>query len=163
MAYFKGENIVSSKTNQQLKKLSLLKWDEESVLERVKLKEEIEFAYKAMKEEYSDFGQINISTGDIIFQNNLEIDLGNILCKVELVGGPHEEDSSLIYLEEEKVLFAGDAHSGDYYNRDGGIDPLKMKDYIKVLESIDFNTYIPGHNEPMDKDHIIGLLKTLIK
>ncbi len=162
MEFFKGETIVSRKTNDKLEYLKKLKWDKESVLKRLETGEEIEFAYNAMVVEYENFDDIKVSTGDIIFEDKLILDLGNDLCHIVLVGGPHEEDSSLIYLEKEKVLFAGDAHSGDYYHNEGKIDGEKMKGYIGNLEAIDFNTYILGHDNPIEKETIMMLLKKLI-
>lgn len=162
MKFFKGESIVSRKTNDKLKLLKTLKWDEESILNRVETGEEIMFAYKAIKAEYDDFDHIRVETGDIIFEEKLELNLGNLSCEMILVGGPHEEDSSVIYIREEKVLFAGDAHSGDYYNNDGKIDSFKMKNYIEVLRNIDFETYILGHDNPITKKKIIEILEGLL-
>lgn len=57
------------------------KWDEESVVKRLETKEEIEFAYNCMKKEYDTFDKISVSTGSIIFEDSLTLDLGASLAK----------------------------------------------------------------------------------
>lgn len=162
MDFFKGACVVSKKTNVKLEELKSLVWTEEELMKRVEMGEEIDFAYKAMKVEYENFEDIRLATGDIIFNEEIYFDMGGINCKMFLAGGPHEEDSSLILVEEEKILFAGDAHSGDYYNNKGAIDPIKMENYIDLLKSIDFKTYVLGHDEPMSKEDIIKVLEGVV-
>ncbi|MFD5023005.1 MBL fold metallo-hydrolase [Paenibacillus sp. NPDC058367] len=158
MHAFEGETIVSSATNEVLKRLKAWKWDEESVIKRLGTKEEIEFAYNCMKKEYDTFDKISVSTGSIIFEDSLTLDLGGITCQILKVGGPHEADSCVVYVKEAEVLFAGDAHSGDYYHGEGKIDPIKMKEYVEFLKNLSFTTYIPGHDAPMSKEQIISVL-----
>ncbi|MFE6078802.1 hypothetical protein ACFVQB_30585 [Paenibacillus sp. NPDC057886] len=90
-------------------------------------KEEIDFVYNCMKKEYDTFDDIAVSTGSIMFEDYLTLDLGDTTCQILKVGGPHEEDSCVVYLKEAGILFAGDAHSGDYYHGEGKIDPIKMR------------------------------------
>ncbi|GGH10233.1 MBL fold metallo-hydrolase [Paenibacillus segetis] len=158
MHAFAGDTIVSSLTNDKLQQLKSWSWDEESVLKRIETKEEIEFAYQCMKEEYDSFEEISVTTGTIIFENTLTLDLGWTTCQMMKVGGPHEEDSCIVYVQEAGILFAGDAHSGDYYHGEGKMDPIKMKEYIAFLEGTSFTTYIPGHGAPMSKEQVIQLL-----
>lgn len=124
MHAFDGETIMSSATNEALQRSKIWEWDEESVLNRLETKEEIEFAYNCMKKEYDTFDDIVVSTGSIMFENSLTLDLGGTTCQMLKVGGPHEEDSCVVYLKEDGILFAGDAHSGDYYHGEGKIDPI---------------------------------------
>ncbi|OMD38837.1 hypothetical protein [Paenibacillus odorifer] len=111
-----------------------------------------------MKKEYDTFDKISVSTGSIIFEDSLTLDLGGITCQILKVGGPHEVDSCVVYVKEAEVLFAGDAHSGDYYHGEGKIDPIKMKEYVEFLTTLSFTTYIPGHDAPMSKEQIIHVL-----
>jgi glyoxylase-like metal-dependent hydrolase (beta-lactamase superfamily II) len=121
-------------------------------------KEEIEFAYQCMKNEYDTFDEIKVETGTIIFENSLTLDLGGVTCQMIKVGEPHEEDSCVVYLKEAGVLFEGDAHSADYYHGNGKIDAAKMKEYVAFLSNLSFTTYVPGHNAPMQKEKSIQIL-----
>jgi glyoxylase-like metal-dependent hydrolase (beta-lactamase superfamily II) len=158
MYAFNGDTIVSSSTNQMLKKLKEMAWDEQSVLKRLETKEEIDFAYQCMKNEYNTFHDIQVETGTIIFENSLTLDLGGVTCQIIKVGGPHEADSCVVLLKEVGVLFAGDAHSGDYYHGDGKIDAAKMTEYVSFLNNLSFTTYIPGHDAPIKKEEIVQIL-----
>ena len=71
------------------------------------------------------------------------------------IGGPHSEDSLWAYLPEEKVLFAGDADSGDYYGLERQYDNMKLRKYIKRLEEKNFELYIHGHRPILKKKEIL--------
>ena len=45
-----------------------------------------------------------IGNADITFKDGLEIDLGGTNCIIENIGGCHSEDSSLVYIPEEKTI-----------------------------------------------------------
>lgn len=162
MNAFDGETILSRETNDKLNYLSSLKWDEVSVLNRLETGEEIEFAYKAMKNEYEDFDDIKVISGDIVFENSLTLNLGNKTCEIIKVGGPHEIDSSVLLLKEDRILLAADAHSGDYYNNDGKFDRDRLVRYIETLEALDFDLYVPGHDNPVSKETILLVLKRIL-
>lgn len=159
---FKNEVIASQLTNEKLEYLRQLKWDEESVLGRLETGEEIPFAYQAMKLEYEDFSDIEVGRGNLIFKDFLGLDLGGKNLEIIRAAGPHEEDSSLVLVKEDRVLFAGDAHSGDYYNNAGRIDRLKMSKYLELLGSLDFDLYVPGHDKPVGKELIMEVLSRFI-
>jgi glyoxylase-like metal-dependent hydrolase (beta-lactamase superfamily II) len=42
------------------------------------------------------------------FEDEVQIDLGGITCIIKHVGGDHADDSVVIYIKEEKILFLGD-------------------------------------------------------
>ncbi len=45
---------------------------------------------------------------DVTFDQRIEIDLGEVTCVVQHVGGDHAADSVIVYVKEEKILFLGD-------------------------------------------------------
>jgi glyoxylase-like metal-dependent hydrolase (beta-lactamase superfamily II) len=51
---------------------------------------------------------VEVAPADIVFQDGLEIELGGVTVQVRHVGGRHSADSSVMYVEPDRVLFLGD-------------------------------------------------------
>ncbi len=101
-----------------------------------------------------------LGNGDITFDSKLEIDLGGVNCIIENVKGDHAEDSCIVYIPSDKVMFLGDCLSPDFC---GGARSYSHKviDMINKIKKYDVNTYIAAHDEPIDKDEIHQYFKEL--
>jgi len=97
------------------------------------------------------------------FSGSLKFDLGRIYCEITEIEAPHSEDSVLIYVPEEKVVFIGDADCEDHYDNKGHYDKDKLESFISLIKEIDFNTYILGHDEPEMKEEVILYLMDELK
>jgi glyoxylase-like metal-dependent hydrolase (beta-lactamase superfamily II) len=51
---------------------------------------------------------VEIAPADVIFQDGLEIDRGRVTVTVRHLGGDHRGESSVMYVEPDRVLFLGD-------------------------------------------------------
>lgn len=149
MHAFSGTTITHTTTNGILKELTAWEWTEAAMAERLKSGAECEFCHTHMKIEYEDISEIKVVQADVEFSGDLTLNLGNITIEVTPVENPHSEDGAVIFIPEDKVLFAGDADTGDFYKLDGGYDQNKFYSYIKTAESIPYETYIHGHLVPM--------------
>lgn len=99
---------------------------------------------------------------ELTFTDRMEIDLGG--QKVELIytGSSHTEGSIMIYLPENKILFAGDILFTGYHPFIGDGD---MDGWIKVLDyimTIDVEKIIPGHGPISSKKDIEDMKNYLI-
>ncbi|MEG0693824.1 MAG: MBL fold metallo-hydrolase, partial [Oscillospiraceae bacterium] len=115
-----------------------------------------------IKIEYDNLSDIKVITSDIIFENQLTIDLGGVHCVLMQVTAPHTKDSVLVYIPEEKTLFIGDADCGDSYN-DGKCEQSKLMAFIHTIKTIDFDTYIIGHDKPETKETAMIYLQDELK
>lgn len=52
--------------------------------------------------------EVRIVRPDIVFQDMLEIQLGGVTCRIQHVGGDHSDDSCVVVIEPDHVLFIGD-------------------------------------------------------
>ena len=86
--------------------------------------------------EYIDNKRIVVVLSDIQFEEELILNLGGLTAKIFYTVSPHSEDTVLIYIPEEKILFLGDATSEDFFNN-GYRDKDKLKTLINLIESID--------------------------
>lgn len=152
--------ISSKKTDAYLRKVMTWEWTEKAMKARLKNGEDIEFCYEKMHEEYSDITAIQVRRPDISFEGTMTIDLGGITAELETIDTPHTRDALMVYLPQDKVLFAADAEYEDYYDNDSQYDPVRLQDYIHYLEQLDFDIYMRGHDDTsIPKENILQLLK----
>ena len=168
-------SIAGRDTNTILRKLSRLNWDEDSIKERIKKREEIVFCFEMMKREYGDTTKINVVPASIEFDKELHIDLGGVMVKLIHVSGPHSRDSVVLLVPEDNVLFLGDSHGKDLYsfpwhfdikNEDKFLsevdkipyDLIEKEKYKEKLLSLPFTLAIPGHSEAMKREELFSLL-----
>ncbi|MCK4427616.1 MAG: MBL fold metallo-hydrolase, partial [candidate division Zixibacteria bacterium] len=96
---------------------------------------------------------LKITLPDLVFDDRLEIDLGNLKVNLIHVGG-HTKDSSIAHIGPSKVLFAGDLiFQGRYpFMRDG--DSQKWLLALKKIRNLNFEVLVPGHGYICDKAEV---------
>ena len=71
-----------------------------------------------MKAELPSPREVRIAPAEIVFREGLDFELGRVRVLVRHVGGDHADDSTVMYVEPDGVLFLGDclyeAPSGGY-------------------------------------------------
>lgn len=157
-----GKTIACEITNERLKVMSKWQWTEEAMNQRLLTGEDIEFADINIRKEYKILQDIKVISADIVFKNDLEINLGGVVVILKNVIAPHSEDSVIVYVPEEKVVFIGDAYSIDFYNN-YNYDSVKLQSFINMLESLGFDTCFLGHSSPLKKTEIVEYLKSEYK
>src|SRR6056297_202991 len=151
-------SIACKRTNDILKNMTKWQWTDAAMKERLKAGEDIEFCDTMIRKEYPDLSEIKVETADIVFDENLSIDLGQITCKLMRLESSHADDCVVAYIPEEKIIFIGDIisedfHNGEVYYKD------KLESLIKDFKGIDFNTALFGHLEPFTKEELIEWLE----
>lgn len=152
--------ICHQLTENKLKWMQKLDWSDKSLDERVASGEETEFCSTMIKKEMPSREGLILGNGDITFDNKLEIDLGGTTCIIENVKGDHAEDSCIVYIPTDKVMFLGDCISPDVKS---GVHCYshKVVDMINKIMKYDVDTYIASHDEPLDKKEIHKYFKEL--
>jgi len=142
-------------TNEKLIEMAGYAWDDKSLDERVRDGREIAFCRDNIKIELPDRDGLEIASADIIFDDRLEVDLGDLTCRIENVGGDHSADSSVIYIPEEKVLFLGDCMNLDLYQPVWTFTTAKLYPLIDKILSYDTLYYVDSHYSPVTRDELI--------
>lgn len=153
MHHISGASIAHNKTNEFLnsEKKKLLNKD---YLDFLKNDDE------CLNKEYANNKEVVIVNSDLKFEGRLELDLGGITAIVFHTESPHSEDTVLIYIPEEKILFLGDSTSEDFFN-DGFMDKEKLKSLINVIEESDCEFCILSHTEPLRKTDLLNYLASI--
>lgn len=154
-----GLTLAGKATNEKLKLVKHWKWDEDSMKERVKVDLEIPFCDEKIKKEYKNLYEIKVSEANLVFSGKLSIDIGGTLCEAIEVIAPHSKDSTIVYIPEQGIIFAGDAHNEDLYEQSNNMDQDKRRKYHDFLQKLDFSYYFSGHSEVKEKEEILRILK----
>ena len=144
-----GLSIANRKTNEHLKEF-IEKQNEESEKEFLGLDPSI-------AKEYANNKKIVVVTADIMYDKEMIIDTGDLKVKVFETISPHTDDATLIYVEEEKVLFLGDSISGVFPTWIA--DPEISNKLADVIEELDVKYCLGGHWEMMNKQEQLAYLR----
>ena len=170
--------IAGRETDAWLRRMSQWSWDEDSMARRVETGEDIAFCCDMIRREYPDRSKIQVVPADLVFDGRLTIDLGGVRAELIHCKGPHSSDSVLCYVPEDRFVFLGDSNCKDLYGLNWecdievegsftaatealAYDPEKVRDYLALLESLDFTHCASGHSEVKTREHQIASLTEL--
>ncbi|WHX65941.1 MBL fold metallo-hydrolase [Peribacillus frigoritolerans] len=139
--------ICQEKTYKSIKDMQQLSWEDRALDQRVEEGTEIAFCADAIKLEHGTNREISLPLPDIIFEKTMTIDLGNITCVIEHVGGDHANDSCIIYIQEEKTLFLGDCLYANLYAEKWNYTAEQALLLLKKIEAYDAETYLLSHHD----------------
>ncbi|MCP1493543.1 glyoxylase-like metal-dependent hydrolase (beta-lactamase superfamily II) [Peribacillus frigoritolerans] len=154
--------ICQEKTYTNIKGMHQLSWEDQALDQRVEEGTEIPFCADAIKLEHGTNREITFPLPDIIFEKTMTIDLGNITCIIEHVGGDHAQDSCIIYVQEEKTLFLGDCLYANLYAEKWNYTAEQALLLLKKIEAYDAETYILSHHaRPCTRQEMEAELKLM--
>ena len=153
--------IAHEKTKMHLEKLMDYDWSDEALDNRVEKGVENQFCADMIKKEFGVERNITITLPNVTFKEQFEIDLGGIRCFVKHVGGDHSDDSSLIFVEEEKVLFLGDCLYPSIYTQQPQYKIDNVRHLIENIEMFDAEIYVLSHETPLPKADFMGYIMLL--
>jgi glyoxylase-like metal-dependent hydrolase (beta-lactamase superfamily II) len=136
--------IAHALTAEALRELAATDWTNEALDRRVAAGEASPEHAANVKEELPSPRSVRIATADIVFQEGLDFDLGEVTVQVRHVGGDHAADSSVMYVEQDRVLFLGDCL---YEAPSGGYTAERITRLTDAVLAFDAELYIEGHRE----------------
>lgn len=152
-------NIINYRTDEKLENIRyLIRRDEELNVE--KLGKVMYSTASNLKEQIDD--GLKLFRGDIIFSEKVEVDLGGIRCIIENIGGDHSRDSNLVYVEDEKVMFLGDAIYRDLDKEHKCYHIEIVKPLIEKIMKYDTDYYLTAHKPVYTKKEMHDHFKSLI-
>ncbi len=152
-------SLCSEKTQLKLKEMSDWDWDDLSMSQRIQTGEDIAFCDEHIRNEYKDRDLINVVYASETYVDEVELDCGDVRLKIFEMETDHTEDNTFVLVEEDKVLFVGDATSEDYHHGEAHYTKEKLSKLISKLEFLDFEKEVHGHDVVMKKEEILELLK----
>lgn len=134
--------IACERTQQHL--IEMTNWTEKEI-------NDFYMSDQCIREEYSSPIKIIPSLANIIFKNELSLNIGALDIKLIHVEGPHSDDSVLIYIPEDGMIFAGDSSAGDFSTPNISYDPILLEKYTKAITDMKFSCFLHSHRQPLNR------------
>ena len=144
-----GLSIANERTNLHLKEFKE-KVDREGTRSFLSLDPSI-------RREYAKDCPVVIVPADMVFDKSMVIAPGGLTVCLSTCVSPHTDDTTLVFIPEEKCLFLGDCISGVFPTWER--DPAETRQLIDTLRSIDAAYCIGGHWPVFDKHELIASLE----
>jgi glyoxylase-like metal-dependent hydrolase (beta-lactamase superfamily II) len=154
-----GKTVAGHLTNRKLNEVQKWEWTDEAMARRLQSGEDIEFCDRCIRLEYPDRNKIKVVRAGIEFTGAISIDLGGVRCEIREFNATHSADSVLVHVPEARVVFTGDADGEDFYQEQGKYNKVKLEEMIRVLEKIDVDIFVVGHDVPQSKMNVMSYLK----
>jgi glyoxylase-like metal-dependent hydrolase (beta-lactamase superfamily II) len=138
-----GLVIAHESTAEALAELAELDWSDDALDRRVAAGEASPEHAEHVKAELPSPRTVEVAPADIVFQDGLDIELGGVTVRVRHVGGDHCAESSVMYVEPDRLLFLGDCIC------DSPAGTLTAELALPLLDAIlgfDAELYVEGHN-----------------
>ena len=100
--------VAQASTADRLVTLATMDWSDEGLDRRVAAGESSPDHAAHVKEELPAPRVVEVAPADVIFRDGLAIELGGATVTVRHLGGDHSAESSVMYVEPDRVLFLGD-------------------------------------------------------
>lgn len=140
--------LAHVKTIKEIKRNRGYGWSDEEMGKRVEEGIEIEFCTSRIKLEFpNNRDEIEIKIPEIAFTNLIEVNLGGVDCIIEHVGGDHSEDSCIVYVPQDRVMFLGDCLYADLYTGDLSWTVEKLFPLLDSILKYDVDFYLEAHSD----------------
>ena len=108
----------------------------------------------SIRKEYEGGRKMIVVPADIVFEGALTIELGGCAVRLLQTGAPHTDDSTLVYVCEDKTLFIGDAACSPFRSevRDKTLSGV-LADRIRSTGAV---TCVEGHWQPVKTDDTLA-------
>ena len=111
----------------------------------------------SIRKEYEGGRPVVIVPADIEFNQTLRLDPGGLSVCLSTSVSPHTDDTTLVYIPEEKFLFVGDCICGVFPTWEK--DSQKTKDLIRTIEGIEAQHCLGGHWMLLTKEELLIALR----
>ncbi|MFF2755839.1 MBL fold metallo-hydrolase [Psychrobacillus sp. NPDC058041] len=146
--------IVNSQTNKMIKEWKSYSYDDSSLKQYVINNQMSSMCMKIIQTEMENRESFKLNSPDVIFENTLTIDLGNKVCILEKIKSTHTDDSTIIYIPDEKVIFLGDSAYGTTTNSLFHYKKSLLLPMIRDIQKYDSEMFLLGHESICYKDEM---------
>ena len=138
-----GVVIAHALTAERLFELAARDWSDDGLDRRVAAGLSPPQHAAAVKAEMPAPRTVEVVPADIVFEESLEIDVGGVTVHVQHVGGDHSPDSSVMFVEPDRVLFLGDC---TYASSQGVLTADSAFRLQDTILGFDAEHHVEGHH-----------------
>ncbi len=154
-----GQVIAHVSTAERLLELAATDWSDEALDRRVAEGHDSPQHASNVKEELPSPRTVEIAPADIVFHDALELELGGVTVHVRHVGGNHCAESSVMYVEADRLLFLGDCL---YASPAGTLTAEVALPLYDTILGFGAELYIDGHDASvLSRPDLEGLIEKM--
>lgn len=151
MNEYRDVTIITNRlTAQRLDIWRNYSYDDQSLGEYVESKTISTLCKMIIQQDIPDRDTFQLEKPDIVFDGSLQIDLGNKLCTIDTIRSTHTDDSTIVYVPDDKVIFLGDSV---YSTTSNSLFHYKASELLSMIEDIqkyDAQHFLLGHESICD-------------
>ena len=133
-------------------------WGPEYLKEETRRNPRLKKSYTARSKSIKDWGTFRIVLPENIFDKTESIELDGLTIQLEHVGGDHAEDSIVVKIPDDRVMFLGDC----FYP-----PPLHLRkpnsapsfDMLRRLQNEKYSLYVGSHDIPLTRGQLLKYLQ----
>lgn len=145
-------SIANHKTIEYIKAYQEITYDDEA-LGIAKQKGILnDFFVTSIKNDIEDRRNFQPLNAEVSFDGEMTIDLGGIICELRHVTSPHTDDSTIIYIPEEKTLFLGDSLYGKRIDGFNSFDDEVIFPMMDIIKKYEAEHFISSHEPAFGKN-----------
>ena len=111
-----------------------------------------------VRAEYPSADLITPSAAGIVFKDSLTINLDSLEIILRHVEGSHSDDSVLVYIPKDGMIYAGDSSAGDFSKPNIAYDPVLLEKYTDTVLNMDFSCFLHSHRQPLNREETAAFL-----
>lgn len=133
-------------------------WGIEFLNEEIKCNPKLTVSYNARAQSIEDWSTFQIVVPDDVFEKTKIIHLDKLTIELEHVGGKHAEDSIVVKVPQEGVMFLGDCYYPPplYLGEEDSVPSFEM---LRRLQNSAYRLYIEGHDKPFTRVELLKFLQ----
>jgi glyoxylase-like metal-dependent hydrolase (beta-lactamase superfamily II) len=149
-----GARVLAHRlTDARLGELAATDWSDEALDARVAAGVKSPEHAANIKAELPAPRTVRVARADTVFDDGLDLDLGGVTVQVRHVGGDHAADSTVMYVQQDRVLFLGDAlYESTGGEAGGAARTLTVERAFPLLDAVlafDAELYVEGHTDTL--------------
>lgn len=146
--------IAHEATEENISRYRNTKYDDTS-LEQAKMKGIYnDYAVRCIKKEIEDRDHFSVGKINAFYHDCMKIDLGNVICEILHIESPHTDDTTIVYVPDEKTMFLGDCLYGRMKDGVHYYDDKKLFQMIDSIEEFETDYYLCSHETLCPRDEI---------
>ncbi|WP_366289662.1 MBL fold metallo-hydrolase [Paenibacillus sp. AN1007] len=146
--------IVNRLTEQRLNEWRAYTFDDAALLKYVEGNRLSAHGMQMIQNEVPNRESFTLGRSGIVFEGSLELDLGNKVCTLEQIRSTHTDDSTIVYVPDERTLFLGDS---PYSTTTRSLFHYKQHLLLPMIEDIqryDAVHFLLGHESICDQEEM---------
>ncbi|MBK3493853.1 MBL fold metallo-hydrolase [Viridibacillus sp. YIM B01967] len=154
MNEFDATVIVNSQTSEKIQEWQNYTFDDSSLQKYVNTNQMSAMCMKIIQADMPNRNSFKLNSPDVIFENTLTIDLGKKVCILERIKSTHSDDSTIVYIPDEKVVFLGDCAYGTTTNSLFHYKQSLLLPMIEDIQKYNAEMFLLGHESICDSEEM---------